>query len=68
MTYEQLFKLKYKKRLTTYELVRRYPRSIREVSEVALLDVPEETLQTVLQEEKTLKRVQALKKKFMKGR
>ena len=68
MTYERLFELKFKKRISTYELVRRYPRHIKEVSEVALLDVPEETLLQIVQEEKVLKKVKALKRKFLRGR
>ena len=66
MTYQQLFYLKYKKRISTYELVQRFPREINRVSEVALLDIPEEMLREILKEEKTFNRLMRLKRKFAK--
>ena len=48
--YEQLINLKYREGLSTYELVRRFPKQIHRVSEVALLDIPEETLKKVIRE------------------
>ena len=66
MTYRKLLNLKYKKGLSTYELVCRYPHDVRRVSEVALLDIPDATLEEVLPEKHVLKRIKALKKKFGK--
>lgn len=66
MTYDRLFYLKFKKRLTTCELVRMYPAQIKRVSEVALLDVPEHTLKEVLKETGTFTRLMRLKKRFSK--
>lgn len=65
MTYREIFDLKYNKGLSTYELVRRFPHEIERVSEVALLDIPESTLKDVLPEQKVLKRVKDLRKKFL---
>ncbi|MDD5216764.1 MAG: hypothetical protein PHN49_00950 [Candidatus Omnitrophica bacterium] len=65
MKYEDLFDLKYNKGLSTYELVRRFPEDLRQVNEVALLDIPEATLEEVLQEKLVLKRLKKLKKKFL---
>ena len=67
MTYEKLFDLKYRKRLSTYELVCRFPKEVKRVSEVALLEVPESTLREVLHEKKSFQRLMELKKKLLKG-
>ena len=64
MTYERLFYLKFKKGLSTYDLVQQYPEAIARVSEVALLDVPEGTLKEIVKEEKALNRLMALKKRL----
>ena len=66
MTYQELFYLKFKRGISTYELVKRFPGETIRVSEVALLDVPETTLKEILQEEKTFNRLMKLKKKFSK--
>ena len=64
MTYEKLFYLKFKKGYSTYELAKLYPNQIGQVSEVALLDIPEETLKAVIKEAESLRRVMRLKRKF----
>ena len=64
MTYQQLFYLKFKKGISTYELIRLYPNSARQVSEVALLDVPEDTLRDILKEERDFLYLMSLKRKF----
>ena len=64
MTYERLFYLKYKKGLTTYELIRRFPEDAERVSEVALMDVPEPTLREIMWEKKAYERLMLLKKRF----
>jgi hypothetical protein len=66
MTYEAIFNLKYRKKMSTYELVCRFPKEIKRVSEVALLEVPESTLRQVLPEKKSFERLMGLKKKFLK--
>ncbi len=66
MTYQELFDLKFKKGLSTYESVRRYPEEIERVNEVALLDVPEATLREIIREEKILTRLMRLKRKFLR--
>ena len=68
MTYQKIFDLKFKKGLSTYELVRLYPNEVERVSEVALLDIPEEILREVVTEEKDLYRLIQLKRRlFGKG-
>jgi hypothetical protein len=62
--YEKLFDLKYRKGVPTYELAHRFPEHVERVNEVALLDIPENTLKEVIPERKTLERVISLKKKF----
>lgn len=64
MTYDQLFQLKFREGISTYELVKRYPADIQRVSEMALLEVPEETLKEIVKEEKILSRLKRLKRRF----
>jgi hypothetical protein len=64
MTYNKLFQLKFREGISTYELVRRFPKDIQRVSEMAMLEVPDETLQEVVKEEKMLSRLKRLKKRF----
>jgi hypothetical protein len=62
--YEKLFDLKYRQGVPTYELAHRFPDHVDRVNEVALLDIPENTLKKVLPEKGVLKRVISLKKQF----
>lgn len=64
MTYKRLFYLKYQKGLTTYDLVRQFPSDIDRVSEVALLDVPEEILRKIVREDETFHRLMWLKRRY----
>ena len=66
MTYKRLFYLKYKMGLTTYDLVRQYPAEIGRVSEVALVEVPEDILRDILREEEIFQRLMRLKKRYQK--
>jgi len=65
MTYQRLYDLKFRKGVSTYELMRRYPRHIKRVSEVALLDIPDATLREIIREEKTLCRLMRLKRRLL---
>jgi len=64
MTYKEIFRKKYKEGLSTQELVQRYPGAIRQVTDVALLDIPEQTLKEIVSEEEDLLRLMKLKKKY----
>ena len=64
--YEKLFDLKYRQGVPTYELVHRFPEHIHRVNEVALLDIPENTLREVVQEKKIFDRLISLKKQFQR--
>ncbi|MFZ5802092.1 MAG: hypothetical protein ACOY3K_03145 [Candidatus Omnitrophota bacterium] len=66
MTYEKIFELKFERGFTTHELAQRFPKEIRRVSEVALLELPDEMLQEVMPEKDMLKRVRLLRKRFQK--
>ena len=65
MTYQEIIKLKFDEGVGTQELMRRFPDETERVSEVALLDLSDETLKEVVQEEKTISRLMKLKKKFL---
>jgi hypothetical protein len=62
--YERLFDLKYRKGVSTYELARLFPEYIDRVNEVALLDIPENTLKKLIPEKRVLERLINLKKQF----
>lgn len=66
MTYQKLVDLKFKKGLTTHDLVRRYPANVRQISEIALMDVPDHILKEVLTEEEAFSRLKRLKKRYSK--
>ncbi len=68
MTYEELYDLKYKRGISTYELVRRFPDETRRISEVALLEIPEETLKQIIAEQEMLRHLLSLKKRCGEGR
>ena len=64
--YEKLFDLKYRQGVPTYELVHRFPEHTSRVHEVALLDIPENTLKEVVPEKRILERLISLKKQFQR--
>ena len=64
MTYKRLLFLKYKKGVSTQELLKRYPSEIARVTEVALLDLPETTLRELLTESDDFEHVMSLKQQF----
>ena len=65
--YEKLFDLKYRQGIPTYELAHRFPEHIDRVHEVALLDIPENTLKEVVPEKRIFERLMNLKKKFQRS-
>ena len=65
--YEKLFDLKYRQGIPTYELAHRFPEHIDRVREVALLDIPENTLREVVQEKKLFERLMSLKKQLLEA-
>ncbi|MDD5225972.1 MAG: hypothetical protein PHV97_02165 [Candidatus Omnitrophica bacterium] len=64
--YEKLFDLKYRQGVPTYELTHRFPEHAARVHEVALLDIPENTLKELVPEKRILERLISLKKKFQR--
>ena len=64
--YEKLFDLKYRQGVPTCELAHRFPEHIDRVHEVALLDVPENTLKEVVREKKIFDRLVNLKKQLQR--
>ena len=62
--YEKLFDLKFRQGVPTHELAHRFPEHIDRVNEVALLDIPENTLKEVVPEKRLLERLISLKKQL----
>ena len=63
MTYERIAYLKFRKKVPTQELLRRYPDS-RRVQEIAMLDIPDDLLKKIVAEEKEFNRLMRLKERF----
>lgn len=66
MTYRALIHLKYEVGLPTHELMSRFPHQVQRISEVALLDLPEDTLREIVREEEILSRLIDLKRMLLK--
>lgn len=64
--YEKLFDLKYRQGVPTHELAHRFPRHVDRIHEVALLEIPENTLKELVPEKRVLERLMSLKKQFKK--
>lgn len=64
--YEKLIDLKYRQGIPTHELAHRFPEHIARIHEVALLDIPENTLKEVIPEKKIFDRLISLKKQFQR--
>jgi len=67
MTYQDLVYLKYQMGISTHDLMLLFPNDIRRVSEVALLDIPDETLRDIIGEEATFRRLMALKQQYLEN-
>lgn len=61
MTYKHLFELKFKKRIPTYELGKRYPKELRKISRIALLELSCKELLELVKREKELQQLLSLK-------
>ena len=65
MTYKRIVYLKFRKKVPTQELLKRYPDS-RRVQEIAMLDIPDDLLKKIVAEEKAFNRLMRLKRRFSK--
>ena len=65
MTYQQLFELKFKKGYSTNELIRRYPKEVVKVTEIALIQIPTPVLKKTVFEADLLEKILTLKRKFL---
>lgn len=62
MTYRNLFDLKFKEKIPTLELERRFPQDKQKISRLALLELPFRLLKSVLKNHGELTQVLKLKK------
>lgn len=61
MTYERIYDLKFRKRVPTYQLRKRFPREARKIARVALLQLPESLLKKLVREKIELERIHSLR-------
>jgi hypothetical protein len=62
MTYEQIYQLRFRERVPTFELTRRFPREARKIAKVALLQLPRRVLRDLIKQEKEFRELMELKK------
>src|SRR3989338_6995780 len=65
MTYREIFDLKFKKGYSTNQLLRRFPKDNGKVTEIALLQLPDQILKKMVAEEERLIRILFLKRRFL---
>lgn len=66
MTYEKIFKLKFKKGCSTQELMQRFPKQVEKVREIALFEVPDTLLKKLVSQD-DFSKIVSLKQKFLKS-
>ncbi len=62
MTYQTLYELKFKHKVPTLELEKKFPKDREKISRLALLELPTEVLKNVVRNEKELTQLQALRR------
>ncbi|MBU9889225.1 MAG: hypothetical protein KTQ49_05095 [Candidatus Omnitrophica bacterium] len=65
--YEKMYDLKYRKGISTIDLVHQFPKNMRHINEVALLDIPQKVLREVVVEKNVLEHLTALKQRLEKN-
>ena len=66
MTYQKIFELKFKEDVPTYKLGRQFPKELRKISRVALLELPISMLRELVKQEEELRKLLSLKRWFFK--
>lgn len=62
MTYQTLYELKFKQKVPTIELEKKFPRDKEKISRLALLELPTGVLKNVVKDEKELTHLKSLRK------
>lgn len=66
MTYEKIFKLKFEDAVSTHELGKKFPKELKKISKVALMELPASILKELLKREYELKKLMSLKRNLSK--
>ncbi len=66
MTYEKIFKMKFEEEIPTHELEKRFPKELKKISKIALMELPATMLRTLLGGESELEKLMCLKKNLLK--
>ena len=64
--YEKIFKLKFENDVPTHELGKRFPKELRKISKIALMELPPSILKALLKREHELKKLMSLKRNLLK--
>lgn len=68
MTYQTLFELKFKQKIPTLELGKKFPKDKEKISRLALLELPAEVLKTVVKDAKELTHLANLKRSLFSSK
>ena len=66
MTYEKIFRLKFEDEISTHELEKRFPKHLKKISKVALMELPKATLKSLLKRESELEKLMSLKRNLLR--
>lgn len=66
MTYEKIFRLKFEAEVPTHQLERMFPKDLKKISKIALMELPQSTLKILLKRERELKKLMSLKRDLIK--
>jgi len=66
VTYEKIFRLKFEDEVPTHELERRFPKELKKISKIALMELPPSILKVLLKREHELKKLMSLKQNLLK--
>ncbi len=66
MTYEKIFKLKFEQDVPTHELEKRFPKELKKISKIALMELPATTLKGLIKREDELEKLMSLKQALLK--
>jgi len=68
VTYQTLFELKFKQKVPTIELGKKFPKDREKISRLALLELPSEVLKNVVRNAKEWTHLQALRRTLFNPR
>ena len=66
MTYEKIFRLKFEEEVPTHELEKRFPKHLKKISRIALMELSPATLKGLIKREHELEKLMLLKRNLLR--